>query len=380
MKVLFVGPVSGYTSYPVVCKGLLSALVRSGIEVTVADTTSDGSEEHTAASLNYPGRISWLNHKEALEIVQQGKVIERYGKICIAFNPTHHLFAIKESGVKVAGMHVGDVDRIPESWKILMEQEDLVLTPSNWCKQVMQESGIKTPIMVLNHGVGTEFINYNLGEVEQEIARLDVLPTSFSHFCAAVFYPERKSTPQVLKAFERLVDEGEKVSLKLVFGLKTRPVKALVRKIPKHIKRHIEIYFNEGSRPQEEIIKIYRSSHFLLAPSRAEGMGMMPLECRALGVPVIQTLCTGHADHFEENQNPVDYGVEPVRHGDLIPAWGKFGNAPEVTVDNICSAMRIGISSWKVLKKAVLKNAELVRKEWSWEEVTKPLIDWICSQ
>jgi glycosyltransferase involved in cell wall biosynthesis len=386
MKVLFVGPVSGYSSYPVVCKGLIYAMVRAGITVTIADTTSDGSEEHTISFLNSlsDARISWLDHREALEIVQQGKVEDKYGEICIAFNPTHHLFTIKDSGVKVVGMHVGDVDRIPNSWKTLMAQEELVLTPSNWCKQIMQKEGVQTPIMVLNHGIGHDFINYPLGSLEEELRIFNGLPFSFLHLCAAVFYPERKSTPQVLKAFERLIDEDENVLLKLVFGLKTRPVKTLARSIPRHVREHVILQFNEGSRPQEEIAKIYKSSHVLLAPSRAEGMGMCPIEARALGVPVIQTLCTGHADHYIPDDSvgygPVNYGVAIVKHGDMVPAWGNFGKAPEVTVDSVYEAMKVAQENWENLKMHALRRASEVREMWSWEAVTQPLIGWIKAQ
>jgi glycosyltransferase involved in cell wall biosynthesis len=380
MKVLFVGPVSGYTSYPVVCKGLLQALVLSGIKPMVADTTSDGSVNHTISSSDISDKITWLSQKEIAGIVKEGRVVSEYGKVCIAMNPTHILFDIKESGMKVVGIHVGDVDSIPGAWKALMVQEDLILTPSKWCKSVIEKSEIKTPIMVLNHGIGEDFINYPVGDFEQEFSRLDSQPISFLHFCAAVFYPERKATPQVLKAFERLVNDGEKVFLKLVFGLKTKPVKKIIRSIPKHVRKHMEIHFHEGGLPQEEIIKIYRASHFLLAPSRAEGMGMMPLECRALGVPVMQTLCTGHADHLKKFSYSGDFGVMPVKHGNLVPAWGKFGKAPEVTVDAIYNSMKFGIRYWKMLKTNAFDKINVVRRDWSWQQVTQPLVDWLNQQ
>jgi hypothetical protein len=367
-QVLFVGPVSGYFSYNVVCKGLLRALTKAGIRPLVADTTWDGSPNHTDAYFETED-VTWLDRRDVTRIAQRGELCDDLPKLCVAVNPTHHLMEIADKGVEVAGLHVGDVDEIPPAWRDLIEKEALVLCPSSWMRQVIEMSGVATPAMVLNHGVGPLFTP------ALEAPSPNENPCVLLHPCASVFYPERKSTPQVLEAFTKVVDEGHDVVLRLLFGLKTKRVKRLLMSVPQHVRPHLQVHFQEGSRPQDEMAEVYRNAHAVLAPSRAEGFGMMPLEARACGVPVIQTLCTGHADHVESD--PGSWGIVNVVHGDLQPAWGDYGRAPEVTAQAIYQAVQIFLASRERFVVAARERAASVRHNWSWEKVSEPLVRWI---
>ena len=72
MRVLFVGPFSGFTSYPVVCKGLVQALTSAGFDVEVADTSWDGSPDHTAPLLiNSTDRLVFLGEKRLLGLYKR---------------------------------------------------------------------------------------------------------------------------------------------------------------------------------------------------------------------------------------------------------------------------------------------------------------------
>jgi glycosyltransferase involved in cell wall biosynthesis len=371
MRVLFVGPVSGYASYSVVCKGILRALITCGVHPCVADTTWDGSEDHTDPFFNGEN-VTWLERREILGLVQKGDISDAYGNICIALNPGHHLMQIKELGFKVVGMHVGDVDEIPEPWLECMREEELILTPSSWCKSVIEKTGIDVPVMVLNHGIGSVF-----KPEKEQLAWDKEDPFVLLHPCASTFYPERKGTPQVLEAVERLVSEDENVILRLIFGMKTKPVKELLRNVPVDVRPNIQIHYHEGSRAQKLMAAAYHGCHALLAPSRAEGFGMQPLEARACGTPVIQTFCTGTADHLAPSESPDELGVVAVPHGELVPAWGKFGNAPEVRAEDVYDAIKKAMAEWPQLKQAALVNAEAVGMVWAWERTTMPLIFWL---
>lgn len=374
MRVLFVGPVSGYTSYPVVSKGLLRALIDTGIQPVVADVTWDGSPDHTEPYFEQvPDSIEFLEPSQVIDLVQKGELRDEGLRYCVALNPSYHLMKIKETGIRVAGMFVGDVDIIPGSWKQLMEQQDLVLTPSTWGRQIIQEAGVEQPIMVLNHGVSKVFRvpeqNVDCGE-----------SFTFFHPCSAVFFPERKGTPQTLEAFERLVQDDEDVVLKLIFGMKSKPVREMLKKLPDCVKRRINIQFLPGARSQDEIRRAYVTSHVGVFPSRAEGFGICPIEMRACGVPVMQTFCTGHRDHLDPDDNPQRWGIIEVKHGSMTDAWGKFGRAPEVLSSDVYEAMKVCINRYAALKEASCDMADAVRTQWSWQETTKPLIQWLLGR
>jgi len=368
MQILFVGPVSGYTSYPVVSKGILRALVDAGIRPIVADTTWDGSPDHTEPYFeSIPELIDFLEAHQVLELINKGILPDETIRHCVALNPSNQLMKIKKNNIFMIGMFVGDVDKIPDSWKQLMEQQDLILTPSMWGRQVINDAGIDRPITVLNHGISDIF---RLPEQKVEYGGEFV----FFHPCSSVFFPERKGTPQVLKAFERLVLEEEDVMLKLVFGMKSKPLRGLMKNLPDSVKRRINVEFRAGARSQDAIRRVYVTSHAGIFPSRAEGFGCMPLEMRSCGVPVVQTFCTGHRDHLDPDDDPKRWGIVEIKHGELVPAWGKFGRAPEILVEDVYKSMRDCINQYSSLKRAAINMAEAVQAQWSWQETTAPLV------
>jgi len=373
MKVLFVGPVSGYASYSVVSKGILRALMAFGIHPVVADVTWDGSQDHTEPFFEQKENgITFLEPSQVTGLVNQSKLPFDGITKCVAVNPGFHLSKVRDAGVKLAGMFVGDVDVIPDSWRQVMEKQDLILTPSVWCKDVIEASGIDRPVTVLNHGVSPSFVPSGR-QVEQDTDE----PFVFLHMCSSVFYPERKGTPQVLRAFETLVGEGADVVLRLIFGMKSKPVKDMLRTVPKEIRSRIQTFYFSGSRSHEEIQKSYEACHAGLFPSRAEGFGIIPLEFRALGQPVVQTFCTGHRDHLDPDDNPARWGIVEVHHGEMEAAWGKFGRAPHVDFYDVVVAMKDCMSSYSRLKEASVDMSEAVRTQWSWEQTTEPLVEWL---
>jgi len=374
MRVLFVGPLSGFTSYPVVCKGIIQALTSAGFDVDVADTSWDGSEDHTAPILMEEGRsVNFLDRKVVVKLVQQGEYTGGEGAVCVAINPTHHMMPIREKGYKLAGMFVGDVDKIPGPWKALMDQQDVVLTPSSWGKQVIESAGVETRVIVCNHGISQLFKPEPLYPTQGPDD-----PFVFFHACSAIYYPERKGTPQVIEAFSRIEEEHD-VILRLVLGGKTKPMRKMLGLMSKSAISRTQVFWREGAREPDEIRNAYLSSQAGLFPSRAEGFGCMPLEMRCCGVPVVQTFCTGHADHLDANLDHRDWGITVVRHGEMAEAWGKFGRAPEVQANDVYDAMRYCLENYKRLRIGAIDKAEAVRAGWSWEETTKPLVEWIRS-
>jgi glycosyltransferase involved in cell wall biosynthesis len=279
---------------------------------------------------------------------------------------------VRESGIKVFGLFVGDVDVVPDSWQQLMNMCDVVMTPSSWCRDVVMSSDVSSRVMVLNHGITDVFVPASDSSEKSGDAN-DMFV--FLHMCSAVFYPERKGTPQFFKAAQRLAKEVDNVIFRVVFGMNTRVIKGLLSELSDETKERVQVYFFSGSRPQSEITKIYNGCHAAVFPSRAEGFGCIPLEVRSCGIPSVQTLCTGHRDHIDPKDDPARWGVVEIPHGQLSRAWGDFGRAPSVNSDDVYEAMKRCIAEYKTLRMAALEMADAVRTQWSWSETTKPLIE-----
>jgi glycosyltransferase involved in cell wall biosynthesis len=116
----------------------------------------------------------------------------------------------------------------------------------------------------------------------------------------------------------------------------------------------------------EDMAALYRDHHVVVQPSRAEGFGMVPLEARACGVPVVMTACTGHEDHW---RGP---GVVRVAAGpEAAVDDGPGAMAPTVRAEDIAEAVGYALSSANSLREEATDAAPKVRERWSWEAVTE---------
>lgn len=349
MRPLVCGPCTGYLSYPTVLKGLLRGLCYHGIEPVVLDTAWHGGDHGNGELDDLP--ITWTTERD------------RCGSdpVCFGLNPSIAVAeSFREEGFALAGMHVGDVDRIPAEWAEVIKMEAATFAPSQWLRAVIGPSTIVVP-----HGVGPAF--------KQRVAIPDNPMVVVLHTCSAMYFPERKGTPQALEAFERVIMAGHRVSMTLVVPMLTKPLRALLGRLAPETRDRINVLqYPEGQAP-DTMAELYGAHDVLLCPSRGEGFGMQTLEARACGVPVVQTGCTGLADGLPVVEDLAHWGIVPVEHGDLEPAWGDFGRAPGVSIEAVERALLIFLANRKTLAQAAMDHASTVSRRWSWERTTEPL-------
>jgi glycosyltransferase involved in cell wall biosynthesis len=361
-RLVVLGPATGYHSYPTVVQGLLRGLCAAGLRPAVADISSTGGP-HAGGVLDHLD-IEWLGPKATVR-ASGGNVDE--DTVLFALNPTVMCASrCVEAGATLVGMHVGDVDMLPAEWVEVIRRETLTVVPSNWLAQVVlaQVPGVK--VVVSPHGVGPHYCR----EGRYQGSRSTLL-----HFCSSMYYPERKGTPQLLAAVSNLVDRGEHVHLTLVVPMMTKPLLRLLGSLSVAARDAIQVAQRPEGMPPEEVKAYYVNNEVLVAPSRAEGFGMQPLEARACGRPVIQTLCTGMADHFVDGEPLAEWGVTRVSHGELAPAWGDFGRAPTVTVEAVEEAVLGFLVNGEKLSQAAMERAADVASCWSWERTTAALAE-----
>jgi glycosyltransferase involved in cell wall biosynthesis len=119
----------------------------------------------------------------------------------------------------------------------------------------------------------------------------------------------------------------------------------------------------------EEARMLYCQHHLVCQPSRGEGFGLVPLEARACGVPILATACTGHKDHMEGLE--ADDGVVIAPHG-LYESIddGPGATAPSIAGEGVAEALATGLRRVETLWNNAQDKAQQVRQQWSWSTVT----------
>jgi glycosyltransferase involved in cell wall biosynthesis len=261
-------------------------------------------------------------------------------------------------------MTVCETNRIPESWVTACNTATLVVVPSTWSQAAFIASGVRVPVEVVPHGVWP---------VYDDLVGTPPEALTFLHVSGALSFAERKGTAPLLRAFRSFVDErpDAKLLLKIPGTRGLAHALALVG-----LTRHVEVLPSE-TLPPRRMAELLASVHAVVQPSRAEGFGLVPLEARCAGTPVVITHCTGHSEHAERDD-------VIVAHGGLAPLETQanpVGEAPTVSVAAVKASLD-ECASYLYTRKRV--SAEKARSDgyvhWSWERVLAPFICEIKKQ
>ena len=187
---------------------------------------------------------------------------------------------------------------------------------------------------------------------------------------------ERKGTLELLKAWNILLQSNqfaEKPQLLLVMDHHAR--EALLQRVYGDVivPVHESVRFlPRGDMGSADMSRFLCRQHVLCAPSRGEGFGLVPLEARACGVPVVATTMTGHsAGHV---RGP---GVLPiVQASKLLPIDDGAGAlAPGVDPEEIAAALMSAYNAWPGLSAMSEVQAPGVIASWSWRNQLAPLVN-----
>lgn len=239
-----------------------------------------------------------------------------------------------------------------------------LLTPSRWGKQVLDDifRG-RVPVRVCQHGVlaahqPTDELHRKLADPRERFL--------VGHFTST--NSERKGTRELLGAWCH-VERGIP-SARLSIYCQPRGARELEERVSELRLERVHVQ-PTVARSAELQNALYQLHHLIVQPSRAEGFGLVPLEARAAGVPVAATACTGHADHVSRDVP----GAVVIPSGDLAPLDDMAGaTAPTVREQDVAEAIVRAYRSWGELHAAALGGAEAVRRQWSWEARTGPVL------
>ena len=240
-----------------------------------------------------------------------------------------------------------------------------LLAPSRWAAGVLREAFPGLPVLTAPHGIDPDVYRPDL-ELRAAARRLyDDGEFRVLHMSSTE--ADRKGTQLLIEAWRQL----RKRRL-----LPTRATLTIVMN-PLECNRVSWWASSAGNAPEDVIVvpglalspervvaDLYSRAHVVCQPSRAEGFGMVPLEARACGVPVVATRVTGHSEGHLDGP-----GVIEIRAREDAPLDDYPGaTAPAVAVEDIIEALVFAVVQWPKLHEAALEQSQFIRGEWTWEK------------
>jgi hypothetical protein len=168
--------------------------------------------------------------------------------------------------------------RLPSAWvKFLNKYADVIAVPSQFCKDVFLECGVKKPIGILSLGFDTD-------EVLPAFKR-NLQDEYIFLWQGVAFDPNgRKGVDIAVQAFRELKNDGCLSNAKLILkyhcgdGIQMNGVEDTQG-----------VTYLQKDYTREQMNNLYKKVDCCINPTRGEGFGLIPLEQMAMGKPTIVT-------------------------------------------------------------------------------------------
>ncbi len=235
---------------------------------------------------------------------------------------------------------------------------DGVLVPSEYCKKVCVDNGIRVPICIYGHG----WDHLDALEPEEHNAKLSGKRFRFLHVSSG--FP-RKGIDILISAFETgfAQDSSTELVLKTFPNEHNNVAEILSRLRDYNPDVADRIIWINRDLPAGSIKKLYADCHAFVSPTRGEGFGLPMLEAMALGLPIIATSNGGHADFCTERTSWL-VSCAPSPSKSHLRTFNSYWQEPDLK-DLVAKMQTVRNASTEELKKK-LKNAKLVSSKFTW--------------
>jgi len=335
-KLQFYGPLRGHSSF---------SNVADTIATTIANNIDDSSFMNYHASLGESLENPILAKKE--NNVSSAPVGVFFGLPNHA--PENFLF----HRIRIAIM-VCEGDRIPHSWVAFCNQIDLVIVPSDYCKQVFLECGVETAIMIVPHGVHPVHVPLKNITSKEKFVFYNTFRGNYAH--------ERKSFEETIECFQLAFAGRTDVELRLRVGNSMlMPKSGIKSEMSEQI-----IFDSNDKMTLEETVAAYHAADCVVHPSKSEGFGLVPLEALCCGIPVIAPAVTGLADYLDE-EYALLLNMGPKKR---IPGHpNERGNYYSVDKKHLVERMLFIVDNIDKERAKLLGHVDQLVRKYSWDSV-----------
>jgi glycosyltransferase involved in cell wall biosynthesis len=289
-----------------------------------------------------------------------GDRLEDYGK---RIQRLKKLLRIKN---KLGGFETADSDRISR-WAVdILNQMDLVIVPSTFAKNTIQNSGVVAPTEVLPHGIPDEFLNPNRIITHPQL--IELLDFKIKHKAIFVLHhlPHsyyRKGSDLVYEVMKKVQEKYSNVYL---------IVKRLGNLDPLLGKLLSLKSFEIGEELNwKDYVSLYDVCDICLVPSRGGGFECAGIEAIARGVPTLVPDAGCFKDYIQHTVPIVVNSYPEVLAGNPI----HIGKGFEVSLEDFYEKLTHVIENLEDYKRKFRKHAKEVREKYSWSKICDRLVE-----
>lgn len=172
---------------------------------------------------------------------------------------------------------------------------DLILTPTNYSKKLLENYGIKKPIRAISNGVDTELF-YKNSLVREEFREKYGLKSTDKVVMSVGLYFERKGILDFVELAKTMPE------YKFIwFGF--TPDMQIPAKIRKAVHTQLPNLIFAGYVQKEELMKAYSGSDLFFFPSYEETEGIVVLEALSTEIPVLLRDIPVYEDWLEDRKD-----------------------------------------------------------------------------
>ncbi len=237
---------------------------------------------------------------------------------------------------------------LPDRWLEIFNTCDEVWTTSEWVKSIYLSAGVKKPIKVYEHGIGSEWKPFkrNHNNVMRFLHHGEPAP--------------RKGGQMVYDAFKAAFGDSSDVQLTIkAHGMSTvRSGQGITFGEPGgNVKVVKSVY------PEADLIGLYHNHHAMIYPSYGEGFGLIPLQALATGMP---TVCTSE---WAPYKSFLPLGLESRRVNSLWPDIHP-GQMCEPSFDDLVDKLRYLYHNYEQESTIAFANSFKIHTYYDWNRLT----------
>lgn len=178
-----------------------------------------------------------------------------------------------------------ETDAVPQSWVSPLNTQDVVVTPTEWGKEVF-EKYIKAPVVAIQLPVSKE---YYFQRLDNEIANIN--DDTFRAITVGNYFdPDRKRIIELIEGFANRFN-GKNAELVVKSSWLNRASKDAAN-IESVCKKYDNIILDSRNLSTKELLGLYCTTNIGLFPSQGEGYGLPQIELALLGRPIIFAMNT----------------------------------------------------------------------------------------